>query len=68
MDDIRNVAKAPYQVSAASLFAAHIGFTLSTEPKLLGALVGAKLSGAAAAFALAIFLEKKEKEIQMPAD
>lgn len=63
MDERGKVANAAVLVSSASLFAAHMGFTLSTEPELLGALIGAKLSGAAAAFLLTIFLENKEKGI-----
>lgn len=61
MDECGKVANAAFLVSAASLLAAHMGFTLSTEPELLGALVGAKLSGAAAAFLLTICLENREK-------
>ena len=56
MDEKGKVANAAFLVSAASLLAAHMGFTISMEPELLGALIGGKLSGGIAAFALVIFL------------
>lgn len=59
MDEKGKVANAAFLVSAASLLAAHMGFTISMEPELLGALFGGKLSGGAAAFALALCLHKK---------
>ena len=59
MDEKGKVANAAFLVSAASLLAAHMGFTISMEPELLGALIGGKLSGGIAAFALAIFLYRK---------
>lgn len=59
MDEKGKVANAAFFVSAASLLAAHVGFTISVEPELLGALIGGKLSGGIAAFALVIFLYRK---------
>ncbi len=56
MDEKGKVVNAAFLVSGASLLAAHIGFTISTEPEMLGALLAAKLSGAAAALALALCL------------
>lgn len=56
MDEKGKVANAAFMVSAASLLAAHTGFTVSTEPQLLGALFAGKLSGAAAAFVLTLCL------------
>lgn len=50
MDEKGKVANAAFLVSAASMLAAHIGFAFSTEPQLLGALIGAKISGGLAAF------------------
>lgn len=61
MDEKGKVANAAFMVSAASLLAAHMGFTISTEPELLGALFGGKLSGGAAAFALSLCLGGKSK-------
>ncbi len=52
MDERAKVANAAFLVSAASLFAAHTGFTLSTQPEFLGALIGAKISGGVVAFLL----------------
>ncbi len=59
MDEKGKVANAAFLVSAASLLAAHMGFTISMEPELLGALFGGKLSGGAAAFALSLCLSGK---------
>ncbi len=61
MDEKGKVVNAAFLVSAASLLAAHIGFTISTEPELLGPLLGGKLSGAVAALALSLCMCGKEK-------
>lgn len=53
MDEKGKVVNAAFLVSAASMLAAHMGFTLSTEPQLLGALIGAKMIGGAAAVLVA---------------
>lgn len=45
-----------FLVSGTSLLAAHMGFTLSTEPEMLPALICGKLCGSAAAVILAAFL------------
>lgn len=60
MDERGKVANAAFLVSAASMLAAHMGFTFSTEPQLLGALIGGKLSGGAAAL-LTVLLCTREK-------
>lgn len=60
MEEREKVVNAAFLVSAASLLAAHMGFTVSTEPQLLGALFGGKLSGGFAAAALALFLTREK--------
>ena len=55
MDDRGKVAAGAFLVSGASLLAAHMGFTASVEPELLGALITGKLSGSLAAVALALW-------------
>lgn len=60
MDEKGKVVNAAFMVSAASLMAAHIGFTVSTDPGMLGALLSGKLSGAAAALVLALCLCRKK--------
>lgn len=54
MDEKGKVVNAAFLVSAASMMAAHMGFTLSTEPHLLGALIGAKMIGGVAAVLAAL--------------
>ena len=56
MDGRGKAAAGAFLVSGASLMAAHMGFVLSTEPELLGAVAAGKLSGALAAAALALWL------------
>lgn len=56
MDRRGKTAAGAFLVSGASLMAAHMGFVLSTEPELLGAVAAGKLSGALAAAALALWL------------
>lgn len=46
MDERGKVAVGAFLVSGASLLAAHMGFTLSTEPGMLTALFGGKVCGA----------------------
>lgn len=63
MDKLGKIINVAYIVSAASMFAAHIGFTLNEQPDLLGALITAKLAGGFAAVALSvIFFKNKVKE------
>ena len=52
------VAVGAFLVSGTSLLAAHLGFVLSTEPEMLGALMAGKLSGALVAAALAIWAQR----------
>lgn len=61
MDERGKVVNAAFLVSAASMLAAHMGFALSTEPGLLGAMVGAKVSGGVAAALLALFVCSKRR-------
>lgn len=58
MDARGKVAAGAFLVCGTSLLGAHIGFVISTEPDMLGALIAAKLSGALAAVALAVWLGK----------
>ena len=60
MDEKGKVVNAAFIVSSASLLAAHMGFTVSTEPEMLGALLGGKLAGAGAALVLALCLSGKK--------
>ena len=62
MDDRGKVAMGAFLVSGASLLAAHLGFVISTEPELLTALIAAKLSGAIAAAALALWSGRSAAE------
>ncbi|MCH5287455.1 MAG: ethanolamine utilization protein EutH [Christensenellaceae bacterium] len=59
MDRRGKVTVGAFLVSGTSLLAAHLGFVISTEPELLGALMAAKLSGALAAAALAIWVQRR---------
>ncbi len=59
MEEKGKVAAGAFLVSGASLLAAHMGFTVSTEPEMLAALMGGKICGALSAVALAVcFWEK----------
>ena len=66
MDRRGKVLCGAFVVSSASLFAAHLGFTLSTEPELTAALVGAKLLGGITALALAQAVTGKENSRREP--
>lgn len=57
MDDEGKVVNAAFLVSAASMLAAHMGFTFSTNPQLLGALIGAKISGGVTAVIVVLIIE-----------
>ncbi len=59
MDPKGKVASGAFLVSGTSLLAAHLGFTLSTEPEMLPALMGAKFCGAVTAAVLAMIFYKK---------
>lgn len=61
MDEKGKVVNSAFLVSGASLLAAHMGFVISTEPDMLGALLCGKLSGALAAAGLAVWMERKIK-------
>lgn len=61
MDSVGKVANTAFSVSAASALAAHAGFTLSVEPNIVGALLTAKVTGALAALAAVLLLQKKKE-------
>ncbi len=65
MDDRGKVAAGAFLVSGASLLAAHMGFVMSTEPEMLGALMAGKLSGALAAAALALWIQRPRRSEQV---
>ncbi len=58
MDRRGKVAAGAFLVSGASLLAAHMGFVIGVEPDMLLPLIAGKLSGALAAAALALWLER----------
>ena len=53
------VAVSAYLVSAASLMGAHIAFTMGVSPDLTGPLIAAKLTGAFAALAVSLWMERR---------
>ena len=59
MDEKGKVVISAFLVSGASLLAAHMGFVISTEPDMLGALLGGKISGALTAALLAVWMERR---------
>lgn len=61
MDDRGKVAAGAFLVSGASLLAAHMGFVVGTEPDMLAPLIAGKLSGAAAAAALALWTQRNRQ-------
>lgn len=58
MDKRGKVVNVAFLVSAASMLAAHLGFTVSEAPGMLPALLAAKLSGAFAAIPAALLFTK----------
>lgn len=58
MDKRGKVVCGSFVVSSASLFAAHLGFTVSVEPELVSALIAAKLLGGFAGVILALAATK----------
>lgn len=62
MDERGKVANAAFLVSATAVLAAHMGFTLNAEPELLGAMIGAKVSGGMAAILLALFVQSGKRK------
>lgn len=61
MDRRGKVVNAAFLVSAASMLAAHLGFTVSEAPDMLPALFLAKLSGAFVSIPAALFFTGKKK-------
>ena len=62
MDKRGKVVCGAFVVSSASLFAAHLGFTLGTAPELAGALIAAKLLGGLAGVILALAVTARQQE------
>lgn len=60
MDNRGKVVNGAFVVCAASAFAAHLGFCVSTEPDMAAALLTAKLFGGALAIFLALAATKAE--------
>ncbi|HJC57761.1 MAG TPA: ethanolamine utilization protein EutH [Candidatus Eisenbergiella intestinipullorum] len=56
------VAVSAYLVSAASLMGAHIAFTMGVSPDLTGPLIAAKLTGAFAALAAALWTDRARQD------
>lgn len=57
MDRRGKIVNVAFLVSAASMLAAHLGFTISVEPKMLGALLTAKLTGGVTALVTALVVD-----------
>lgn len=57
MDRRGKLVNVAFLVSAASMLAAHLGFTISMEPEMLSALLAAKLTGGIAALATALAVD-----------
>ena len=62
MDGRGKVTAGAFLVSGTSLLAAHMAFVLSIEPRMLGPVLGAKLSGAFAAAVLALWVSRERGE------
>ena len=58
MNTFGKLVNVAYMVSSASMLAAHLGFTVSTEPDMLPALLVSKLAGCAAAIVLGFITSK----------
>ena len=63
MNTFGKLVNVAYMVSSASMLAAHLGFTVSTEPDMLPALLVSKLAGCAAAIALGFITSKTKKRL-----
>lgn len=65
MDERGKLVNVACMVSAASLLSAHLGFTVSAAPELLGALLAAKCTGGMLGIAAGLLVTKtKEKQKQ----
>jgi ethanolamine transporter len=67
MDDRGKVVLGAFVVCGASAFAAHLGFTLSTEPQMAAALLTAKLVGGLAGILFALMATGQQKPTEKPA-
>lgn len=65
MDKRSQVVNAAVFVNAASMLAAHLGFTAGVEPGLIGMLIAAKLTGGIAGALLALAMTKKNAECEV---
>ena len=63
MDPLGKLVNISFAVCSASMFAAHIGFTMSAEPSAVTSLLLAKLVGAFAAAIIAIVVWKQQKKV-----
>lgn len=59
MDQRGKLVNVACMVCAASMLSAHLGFTVSAAPQLLGALLAAKCAGGAAGIAAGIFVTRE---------
>lgn len=59
MDETGKIMNAAFLVSAASMLAAHLGFVVSAEPELTGALILGKSVGGAAAVAVTLAVMRR---------
>ena len=60
MNEKGKLVNVAYMVSAASMLAAHLGFTVSTEPDMLPVLLISKAAGCTAAVLLGLVLPEAD--------
>lgn len=58
MDRRGKVVVSSYMVCAAAAFGAHLGFSMSTKPEMLSAMLAAKLTGGIVGAAIALFFTR----------
>lgn len=63
MDKRGKVVNGAFVVCGASAFAAHLGFTVSTQPEMVPALLAAKLLGGFLGVAIALLATRKDRDI-----
>ena len=64
MDRRGKVVNVAFAVSAAFVFGDHMGFTAGFAPQMLPAVIVAKLTGGVSAVAVALWLTRKDEDIQ----